>query len=63
MARIQLVDGGDLVGADADIASSTRAQNIEWAAALDARLHEVEVENDLGLRVAVSAVESGAAML
>ena len=63
LARIQLVDGGDLVGADADIASSTRAQNIEWAAALDARLHEVEVENDLGLRVAVSAVESGAAML
>lgn len=63
LARIQIVDVGNLMGADADIASSTRAQNIEWVAALDATLHEVEVENDLGLRVAVSAVESGAAML
>ncbi len=63
LARIQIVDGGRLVGAEADIASSTRAQKIEWVAALDTALCAVELERELGIRAAIAVVETGAAIV
>jgi|TARA_B110000495_G_C22577284_1_gene347039 valyl-tRNA synthetase len=63
LARIQIVDGGQLLGAEVDIVSSMRAREIEWVNELDTHLHPLALEEGLELRAAVAVVESGAPMV